>query len=120
MRPIRRWVLAALGLALVATAGAVAVTYDRYIRHPRFLLASARASHAQLLASGLELVTPPGAGPFPTVLLIHGCGGLHGDRGPNPIMAEYAQSAVKADWAAAILDSYAPRHWEAPRGHRAS
>ena len=118
MRPIRRWVLAALGLALVATAGAVAVTYDRYIRHPRFLLASARASHAQLLASGLELVTPPGAGPFPTVLLIHGCGGLHGDRGPNPIMAEYAQSAVKADWAAAILDSYAPRHWEAPWARR--
>jgi dienelactone hydrolase len=118
MRAIRKWSLAALGLALVAALSLLAVTYDRYILNPRFLLASARASHARLLASGLELVTPPGAGPFPTVLLIHGCGGLHGDRGPNPIMDEYARSAVEAGWAAAILDSYAPRHWEAPWARR--
>ena len=118
MRAFGRWSLAALGLALVVAAGAVAVTYDRYIGHPRFLLAGARASHAQLLASGLELATPSGTGPFPTVLLIHGCGGLHGDRGPNPIMDEYARSAVEAGWAAAILDSYSPRHWEAPWARR--
>jgi len=117
MRAIRKWSLAALGVALVA-ALSLAVTYDRYILNPGFLLASARASHARLLASGLELVTPPGAGPFPTVLLIHGCGGLHGDRGPNPIMDEYAHSAVEAGWAAAILDSYSPRHWEAPWARR--
>jgi dienelactone hydrolase len=64
------------------------------------------------------LVTPSGTGPFPTVLLIHGCGGLHGDKGPNPIMEEYAASAVEAGWAAAILDSYAPRRWEAPWARR--
>ena len=108
----------ALGLALAAAAGAVAVTYDSYISHPRFLLARARASHAQLLAPGLELVTPAGTGPFPTVLRIHGCGGLHGDKGPNPIMDEYARSAVEAGWAAAILDSYSPRRWEAPWARR--
>jgi dienelactone hydrolase len=112
MRTIPRWVLAALGLTLLAVAGAAAVTYDRYIRHPWFLAAPARASRARLLASGLELVTPPGAGPFPTVLLIPGCGGVHGDKGPNPIMDEYARSAVAAGWAAAILDSYSPRKWE--------
>jgi dienelactone hydrolase len=33
-------------------------------------------------------------------------------------MAEYARSAVKAGWAAAILDSYSPRHWEAPWARR--
>jgi dienelactone hydrolase len=118
MRPVLRWSLAALGLALLVAAAVAAVTYDRYLRHPRFLAAPARATHAQLLASGLELVTPSGSGPFPTVLLIHGCGGLHGDKGPNPIMAEYARSAVKAGWAAAILDSYSPRHWEAPWARR--
>src|SRR5215469_10289329 len=114
MKGIRRWSLAALALALAAAAVAAAVTYDRYVRHPRFLAASARASRAKLLASGLELVTPSGTGPFPTVLLIHGCGGLHGDKGPNPIMDEYARSALEAGWAAAILDSYGPRVWEAP------
>jgi dienelactone hydrolase len=118
MKTIRRWILAALGVALIGAAAAAALTYDRYIRHPRFLAAAARASHAQLLASGLELVTPPGPGPFPTVLLVHGCGGLRGAKGPNPIMDEYARSAVQAGWAAAILDSYAPRHWEAPWARR--
>lgn len=118
MRAALRWSLAALGLALLAAAGGAAITYDRYIRNPAFLAASARASHARLLASGLELVTPPGAGPFPTVLLVHGCGGLHGEKGPNPIMDEYARSAVAAGWAAAILDSYAPRQWEAPWARR--
>jgi dienelactone hydrolase len=108
----------ALGLALLVAASAAAVTYDRYVRHPRFLEPAARASHARLLAPGLELVTPSGPGPFPTVLLIHGCGGLHGDKGPNPIMAEYARSAVEAGWAAAILDSYSPRQWEAPWARR--
>jgi dienelactone hydrolase len=118
MRPILRWSLGALGLVLLVVAGAAAVIYERYIGHPRFLAAAARASRAKLLAPGLELVTPPGTGPFPTVLLIHGCGGLHGDKGPNPIMDEYAGSAVQAGWAGAILDSYGPRQWEAPWARR--
>jgi dienelactone hydrolase len=33
-------------------------------------------------------------------------------------MDEYARSAVEAGWAAAILDSYSPRHWEAPWARR--
>jgi dienelactone hydrolase len=118
MRTTRKWIVAALGLALLAAAAAGTVAYDRYIGRPRFLAAGARASHAQLLASGLQLVTPAGAGPFPTVLLVHGCGGLHGERGPNPIMDEYARSAVAAGWAAAILDSYGPRQWAAPWARR--
>lgn len=118
MRSLLKWLLAGLALALLAGAAVAGATYYRYIRHPRFLTASARASHADLLAPGLELVTPPGPGPFPTVLLIHGCGGLHGDKGPNPIMDEYAASAVQAGWAAAILDSYGPRNWEAPWARR--
>ena len=100
-------------LALLAVLVALAGVYVATIWRPQFLTSSARASHAKFMASGLELVTPPGPGPFPTVLLIHGCGGLRGPYEPNPIMDEYAASAVKAGWAAAILDSYAPRDWEA-------
>jgi dienelactone hydrolase len=113
-----KWILACFALALLALAAFAGATWFRHIRHPPFLTASARATHAKLLAPGLELVTPPGPGPFPTVLLIHGCGGLHGDRGPNPIMDEYARSAVQAGWAAAILDSYSPRNWAAPWARR--
>lgn len=107
-----RWIVAGLGLAIVAGVLAVAVIYATTIARPPFLTAPARAAHAQKLAGGLELVTPPGPGPFPTVLLIHGCGGLRGPLEPNPIMDEYARSAVQAGWAAAILDSFEPRGWE--------
>jgi dienelactone hydrolase len=118
MRTFLKWMLACLALVLVAGSAVAAATYYRYISHPQFLAASARESHAELLAPGVELVTPPGPGPFPTVLLVHGCGGLHGDKGPNPIMDEYARSAVQAGWAAAILDSYGPRNWAAPWARR--
>lgn len=109
-----RWILAGLGLVILGLAAAVAVAYLTLVRYPTFLEPAARASHAQMMAPGLHLVTPSGPGPFPTVLLIHGCGGLRAASGPNPIMDEYAASAVEAGWAAAILDSYAPRGWPAP------
>lgn len=111
----RRWrIWAGVGLALVVGLSAWAGAALIALRRPPFLEPQARAAHARLLAPGLELVTPPGNGPFPTVLLIHGCGGLEGVSQPNPIMDEYAHSAVAAGWAAAILDSYGPRGWEAP------
>jgi dienelactone hydrolase len=113
MRPERGWILAGVGLGLLAGAGLAAVIYLTMIARPQFLAPSARTRHAQFMTAGLELVTPPGPGPFPTVLLIHGCGGLQGAKGPNPIMDEYARSAVEAGWAAAILDSYSPRKWKA-------
>lgn len=113
MGKVIKRILAGLGLTLLVAAVAVAVTWYVLIVHPRFLEPTARASHAQMMASGLKLVTPAGPGPFPTVLLIHGCGGLRGEGGrPNPIMDEYARSAVEAGWAAGILDSYGPRGWE--------
>jgi dienelactone hydrolase len=64
------------------------------------------------MAPGFRLVTPSGKGPFPTVLLIPGCGGIRRPDGPNPIMDEYAKSATEAGWAAAILDSFEPRGWD--------
>jgi dienelactone hydrolase len=113
-----RRILVGVGLALLAVAAVIAAVSLWRVEHPSYLSAEAREKHARLLASGLTLVTPRGRGPFPTVLLIHGCGGLQGEQGPNPIMDEYAASAVQAGWAAAILDSYGPRHWEATWARR--
>jgi dienelactone hydrolase len=119
MGKLGRRILAGLGVLLLIAVVALAVAFVTLIQNPRFLTPSARAAHAQFLASGLKLVTPPGPGPFPTVLLIHGCGGLNAASGPNPIMDEYAQSAVEAGWAAAILDSYGPRGWDPVWARRA-
>jgi dienelactone hydrolase len=111
-----RGVGAVLLLLLLAIL-AIALDYRWTSRHAGFLTADARSRHAQRMASGLKLIVPPGPGPFPTVLLIPGCGGIRGDNGPNPIMDEYARSAVRAGWAAGVLDSYGPRDW-APRWAR--
>jgi dienelactone hydrolase len=100
-----------LGLALAAAAGFVLV-YRWKGEHPAFLKADARSAHSRFMASGLKLVTPPGQGPFSTVLLIPGCGGIRRGDAPNPIMDEYARSAVQAGWAGAVLDSYGPRGWD--------
>jgi len=114
----RRRLLIRIGLALLAFLVVIAGVAFWRVQHPGYLSAEAREEHARFLAPGLTVRTPPGPGPFPTVLLIHGCGGLQGERGPNPIMDEYAASAVQAGWAAAILDSYGPRHWEATWARR--
>ena len=115
----RRFRLGSLVKLLLLAAGAVALLVAAAIAayvwkgsHPSFLAQQPRAAHAKFMAAGLTLHAPPGRGPFPTVLLIPGCGGIRGARGPNPIMDEYAQSAVQAGWAAAILDSYGPRGWD--------
>lgn len=57
------------------------------------------------LAPEAELLTPSGRGPFPTVLIFHGCGGLRAH------LYAYARSAVAAGWAALLVDSFAPRGW---------
>lgn len=98
--------------AVVLLAAAAIAAYVWKGSHPSFLAPQPRAAHATFMAPGLTLHTPPGAGPFPTVLLVPGCGGIRNGRGPNPIMDEYARSALQAGWAAAVLDSYGPRGWD--------
>lgn len=55
------------------------------------------------LAQHWRLVTPPGPGPFPLVIQLHGCGGRH------PFQDDYAEVLVRAGVAALVLDSFAPR-----------
>src|SRR5262245_25808080 len=50
-----------------------------------------------------ELYTPRGAGPFPTVILMHGCGGI----GPN--VKEWATWLRHEGYAAFMLDSFGGR-----------
>lgn len=57
------------------------------------------------LAPEAELLTPEGPGPFPTVLIFHGCGGVRAH------LQAYARSAVAAGWAALLVDSFTPRGW---------
>ncbi len=55
------------------------------------------------LQTGVEVRAPQGAGPFPAVIMLHGCGGR------RPFLDTYAEAAVEAGAAAVILDSFAPR-----------
>jgi dienelactone hydrolase len=54
-------------------------------------------------AGGYRIVTPPGPGPFPVVVHLHGCGGLRG------LQRAYADAAATEGVASLIIDSYAPR-----------
>ncbi len=55
------------------------------------------------LAPHLDVVRPDGAGPFPVVVQMHGCGGV------QPLQRRYAEAARRAGVAAVIVDSLAPR-----------
>lgn len=59
--------------------------------------------HRAKIEPHLQTRYPPGEGPFPVVLLFHGCGGV------RQIMDDYARAATKAGVAAVIVDSHTPR-----------
>ncbi len=61
------------------------------------------SAHAAWLAPHLQVVRPPGAGPFPVVVQMHGCGGV------QPMQLRYAEAARAAGVAAVVVDSLAPR-----------
>jgi dienelactone hydrolase len=51
----------------------------------------------------VQVVSPAGAGPFPALLMFHGCGGL------RPYQRRYGEAAAAAGVMAVIVDSFAPR-----------
>jgi dienelactone hydrolase len=55
------------------------------------------------VAGASKVFRPPGPGPFPVALILHGCGGK------TPFLETYARVAVEAGWAAVVVDSFAPR-----------
>lgn len=65
------------------------------------------------LSSGVlhaQLYKPEGAGPFPTVIALHGCGGLGGHSDPVlPRYRDWAERLLKAGNAVLLPDSYGSR-----------
>ena len=61
------------------------------------------AEHRALIADHVQLRLPDGEGPFPVVILLHGCGG------PRDVAPAYAETAARAGVAALIVDSLAAR-----------
>ena len=57
----------------------------------------------QTLISSAEVLLPEGAGPFPVIVQMHGCGGV------QPMQRRYADAALAAGVAVVILDSLKPR-----------
>lgn len=61
------------------------------------------AERAQRMAASFEVILPEGPGPFPVVVMLHGCGRPDG---PQPY---YARAAQAAGIASIVVDSFAPR-----------
>ncbi|EIG59263.1 dienelactone hydrolase family protein [Bradyrhizobium sp. WSM1253] len=83
-----------------------------------FLISAAHASPAPQpveipLASGVlhaQLYKPEGAGPFPTVIALHGCGGLGGHSDSVlPRYRDWAERLLKSGNAVLLPDSYGSR-----------
>jgi dienelactone hydrolase len=61
------------------------------------------AERAAMLEPSFTISLPDGAGPFPVVIMLHGCGGRRG------FLDTYARVAREAGAASVIVDSYTPR-----------
>src|SRR6267378_2128382 len=86
-------------LATACTAGAAQLPAPRQVDIP----AGALTLHAQLYK-------PDGDGPFPTVIALHGCGGLGGQSEPVlPRYRDWAEQLLKSGHAVLLPDSYGSR-----------
>jgi dienelactone hydrolase len=78
------------------------------------LAASAAGQSVNLPGPGIELAgvlhRPDGKGPFPAIVLLHGCGGLWGKDGrPTPSYTFWAEHFRSQGFVALLLDSFGPR-----------
>jgi dienelactone hydrolase len=86
-------------LAAAGTADAAPLPAPRQVEIP----VASLTLHAQLYK-------PDGAGPFPTVIALHGCGGLRGQSEPVlPRYRDWAEKLLKAGHAVLLPDSYGSR-----------
>jgi dienelactone hydrolase len=88
------WLIAAILLAGCATLTGKSLSV------PSLDIANARQSPRPLPAT---LVLPSGSGPFPVVIVLHGCGGV------SSRMDEWAARLNGWGYAAVIVDSFGPR-----------
>ena len=97
------WVLAMAGAGVLAFAGYIAFKLYRRLRG-QHLPRKPFAEHVAFMEPYVRVSYPPGEGPFPAVLLFHGCGGV------RQVTENYAALAVKSGVAAVIVDSLRARH----------
>lgn len=67
------------------------------------------AERTNLLEPTVEYYAPAAGGRAPLVILVSGCGGLHGLQGPKTVMSNYAGAATRAGAYAVVMDSFASR-----------
>ena len=97
------WVLAIAGAGVLAFASFIAFTLYRRLRG-QHLARKPFADHVAFMEPYVRVSYPPGEGPFPAVLLFHGCGGV------RQVTENYAALAVKSGVAAVIVDSLRARN----------
>jgi dienelactone hydrolase len=100
VKPMRlRATLAMLAMVAMGSAEAATMPLPQQVEIP----ASAGALHAQLFR-------PEGSGPFPTVIALHGCGGLNGQSDQvQPRYRDWAEQLLKSGHAVLLPDSYGSR-----------
>lgn len=64
------------------------------------------------------LAKPEGTGPFPAVVLMHGCGGMHFSGSVSPLYASWAKRLNDYGFATLTVDSAGPRNFGATCGNR--
>jgi dienelactone hydrolase len=98
-----RLLSAMLLLSLLAAAGGADAAPLAAPRQVDIPAAASQTLHAQLYK-------PDGEGPFPTVIALHGCGGLSGHSEPvPPRYRDWAEQLLKAGHAVLLPDSYGSR-----------
>lgn len=97
MRRLIGSALAALGAA-GTVVGATAAAAGEFVDIP----GAARPADEPVRLVGY-MARPAGPGPFPTVVLLHGCGGFHGN------MISWADRLSRFGYAALAVDSFGPR-----------
>jgi dienelactone hydrolase len=91
--------LAVTCVAVAGRAGAASLPASHQVEIP-----------APNLTLHAQIYKPDGDGPFPTVIALHGCGGLGGHSEPvAPRYRDWAEQLLKAGYAVLLPDSYGSR-----------
>jgi dienelactone hydrolase len=98
---------AACSMMLVATAVAIAASRAHALAPETVTIDSALASKGPFTA---QLLRPSGAGPFPAIVAMHGCGGLLTNKGQlRSREMDWAERFVAAGYAVLFPDSFTAR-----------
>lgn len=97
------WPTMFAGLLLVVVAGYAFVFPRSNAKELALQIPSREESGASVILDA-RLFEPRGAGPFPAVVLMHGCSGWHGSN-----MTDWASWFVKRGFVAFMIDSFGPR-----------